>query len=248
MTQNLIVTGASRGIGAAVARLAGARGWSVCVNHRDSATEAEAVATAIRDAGGKAIAVQADTAVERDVEQLFLATESELGPIAGLVNNAGIVGRACRLDDTDPELLRRVFDVNVTGYFLCARQAVRRMSNRYGAAGGAIVNVASAASYIGGGGEWIHYAASKGAIDTMTIGLAREVAREGIRVNAVSPGLIETGLHAEAGMPDRVERLSPLVPMGRGGSANEVAETILWLLSSSASYVTGAIVPVTGGR
>lgn len=248
MTGTLVVTGASRGIGAAIARLAGARGWAICVNHRDSANEAESVAATIRDAGGNAIAVQADTAVEADVEQMFLAADAELGPVTGLVNNAGIVGRACRLDETDPSLLRWVFDVNVTGYFLCARQAVRRMSSRYGGSGGAIVNVSSAASYIGGGGEWIHYAASKGAIDTMTIGLAREVAKEGIRVNAVNPGLIETGLHADAGMPDRIERLAPMVPMGRGGSAEEVAETALWLLSPGASYVTGAVVPVTGGR
>ena len=248
MNQTLIVTGASRGIGAAVARLAGGRGWSVCVNYRAGRVEAESVAEHIRAAGGRAMVVQADTAVEADVDRLFAAANDEFGVVTGLVNNAGITGARCRLEDVEAAMLRQVLDVNVTGYFLCARAAVRRMSTAHGGVGGAIVNVSSAASYLGGGGEWIHYAASKGAVDTMTIGLAREVAREGIRVNAVCPGLIETGLHAAAGAPDRVEKLAPMVPMGRGGAPEEVAEAILWLLGDGASYVTGAIVPVTGGR
>jgi NAD(P)-dependent dehydrogenase (short-subunit alcohol dehydrogenase family) len=247
MSGALIVTGASRGIGAAVARLAGQRGWSVCVNYRNGRDEAESVAHDIRAAGGRALVVQADTAVEADVDRLFAAA-GELGPLKGLVNNAGIVGARCRLEDVEAGVLRQVLDVNVTGYFLCARAAVRRMSTARGGTGGAIVNVSSAASYLGGGGEWIHYAASKGAVDTMTVGLSREVAREGIRVNAVCPGLIDTGLHAAAGVPDRVEKLAPMVPMGRGGSPEEVAEAIVWLLGEGASYVTGAIVPVTGGR
>ena len=244
----LIVTGASRGIGAATARLAGRRGYSVLVNYNASEPEADAVVRDIRDAGGHAIRVRADTSLEKDVLDMFAVADRELGPLAGLVNNAGITGPMGRLTDLDAGVLRRVLEVNVTGYFLCAREAVRRMSAGRGGAGGVIVNVSSAASWIGSPHEWIHYAATKGATDTFTIGLAKEVASDGIRVNAVSPGLIETDIHAAGGDPERVARLAPEVPMQRSGSAEEVAQAILWLLSDQASYTTGAIIPVSGGR
>lgn len=247
MIDTLIITGASRGIGAAVARLA-ARQYSVVVNYaRDEAAASEVVRQLIA-AGGRAVAVQADVSVEKDVERLFAEAEKQLGPVRALVNNAGITGSLSWADAIRSEMLARVFAVNVTGTILCSREAVRRMSTGNGGSGGAIVNVSSRASEIGGAGEWVHYAASKGAVDTFTIGLAREVAAEGIRVNAVSPGLISTELHAAAGAPDRLERMAPTIPMKRAGTAEEVAEGIMWLLSPAASYVTGVILPISGGR
>jgi NAD(P)-dependent dehydrogenase (short-subunit alcohol dehydrogenase family) len=244
----LIVTGASRGIGAAIARLAGARGFSVAVNFARGEAEAEAIVQQIISAGGRACAVQADVAREEDVVRLFETAERELGPITGLVNNAAITGGFARVESVSASTLAQVMAVNVTGAFLCAREVVRRMSTRLGGSGGAIVNISSRAARTGSAGEWVHYAASKGAIDSFTIGLAREVATEGIRVNAVAPGLIETGLHAANGAPDRLERLTATIPMQRPGTSTEVAEAVLWLLSPAASYTTGAILEVGGGR
>jgi NAD(P)-dependent dehydrogenase (short-subunit alcohol dehydrogenase family) len=244
----LVVTGGSRGIGAATATLAGRLGYRVCVNYRVDKLAAETVVAGIVKAGGEAIAVQADVAREADVQRLFATVDDELGEPIGLVNNAGVIGRQGRVDQLDETRLRRIMTTNVISYFLCAKEAVLRMSTKYGGAGGAIVNVSSAASRIGSAGEYVDYAASKGAVDTMTIGLAREVAEEGIRVNAVRPGLIHTDIHARAGEPNRVARLAPEVPMKRGGHPEEVAATILWLLSEHASYVTGSIVDVSGGR
>jgi NAD(P)-dependent dehydrogenase (short-subunit alcohol dehydrogenase family) len=248
MTGTLIVTGASRGIGAATARLAAKAGYRVVVNYAKSREAAEAVAAEIAAAGGRAVAIGADVAVEAEVERLFAAAEEALGPLAGLVNNAGMLETACRLDEMTPERWQRVLATNVIGSFLCAKAAVRRLSTRHGGKGGAIVNLSSAASRLGSPSEFIDYAASKGAIDTLTVGLAKEVAREGVRVNAVRPGLIQTEIHAASGDPGRVERLKDFVPMGRGGTAEEVAEVIVWLLSEKASYVTGAIIDVSGGR
>jgi NAD(P)-dependent dehydrogenase (short-subunit alcohol dehydrogenase family) len=245
--QILVVTGGSRGIGAAVSRLAGRRGYTVIVNYARDGGAAQAVVDEIVQAGGHASPVQADVSREADVMRLFEAAD-RLGPLAGLVNNGGIAGGMCRVDSVSAQTLETVLAVNVVGPFLCAREAVRRMSTRHGGHGGVIVNMSSQAARIGGGGEWVHYAASKAAIDTMTIGLAREVADEGIRVNAVSPGLIETELHAANGSADRLARLAPAIPMKRAGSAEEVAENVLWLLSPGSSYVTGAIIPVSGGR
>ena len=244
----VIVTGASRGIGAAVATLAGARGFSVAVNFATGRSEAQAVAERVVSAGGRARAIHADIAREEDVVRLFETAERELGPIKALVNNAAITGGFARVDSVTPETLERVLAVNVTGAFLCAREAVRRMSTKRGGTGGAIVNISSRAARIGSAGEWVHYAASKGAIDSFTIGLAREVATEGIRVNAVAPGLIETGLHAANGAPDRLERLAATIPIQRPGTPLEVAEAVLWLLSAAASYTTGAILEIGGGR
>jgi NAD(P)-dependent dehydrogenase (short-subunit alcohol dehydrogenase family) len=244
----LIATGASRGIGAAIATLAGARGFSVAVNFFTGEKEARSVVEQIISAGGRACAIQADVGREEDIVRLFSTAERELGPIKALVNNAAITGGFARVDAVSSEMLARVMAVNVSGAILCAREAVRRMSTQRGGSGGAIVNISSRAAHTGAPGEWVHYAASKGAIDSFTIGLAREVAAEGIRVNAVAPGLIETGLHAANGEPDRLLRLAATMPMERPGTPLEVAEAVLWLLSRAASYITGAILEVGGGR
>ena len=244
----MIVTGGSRGIGAATARLAAVHGYSVAVNYIRGTEEAEKVAAEIRRDGGSATAIQADVADEKAVIQLFTEAERKLGSVSVLVNNAGTTGGFARADEVSQGLLNRLFATNVIGTMLCAREAVLRLSARHGGDGGSIINISSQAAIIGGAGEWAHYAATKGAINTFTIGLAREVAREGIRVNAVSPGLIDTGLHAAAGAPDRAMRLAPGIPMGRPGAAEEVAQVVLWLASPSASYITGAIVPASGGR
>jgi NAD(P)-dependent dehydrogenase (short-subunit alcohol dehydrogenase family) len=244
----LIVTGASRGIGAAIAKLAGGRSFSVAVNFSTGNAEAALIAEEIVSAGGCAGAIQGDISREEDVVRLFETAERELGPIKALVNNAAITGGLSRVDSVSEKTLAQVMAVNVTGSFLCAREAVRRMSTRHGGTGGAIVNISSRAAQIGSAGEWVHYAASKGAIDSFTIGLAREVATEGIRVNAVAPGPIETGLHAANNAPDRLNRLTPSIPMQRPGTTLEVAEAVLWLLSPAASYTTGAILAVGGGR
>jgi len=244
----LVVTGASRGIGAAIAKLASERGFSVAVNFLTGETEARAIAEQIIAAGGRACAIQADVAREEDVVRLFETAERELGPIKALVNNAAITGGFARVDSVSARTLTQVMAVNVTGAILCAREAVRRMSTRHGGTGGVIVNISSRAAKTGSAGEWVHYAASKGAIDSFTIGLAREVATEGIRVNAVAPGLIDTGLHAANGAPDRLERLAATIPMHRPGTPLEVAEGALWLLSPAASYTTAAILEIGGGR
>jgi len=244
----LIVTGASRGIGAAIATLAGERGYAVAVNFATSEGEAKKVVNEIVAAGGRAIAIQADVSREEDIARMFETAERDLGPIKALVNNAAITGGFARVEEVSSAALAAVLAVNVNGTILCSREAVRRMSTRLGGSGGAIVNISSRAAHTGSPGEWVHYAASKGAIDSFTIGLAREVATEGIRVNAVAPGLVDTGLHAANGDPGRLQRLMGTIPMGRAGTPNEVAEAVLWLLSSAASYATGAILQVGGGR
>lgn len=242
------MTGASRGIGAAVATLAGERGYAVLVNFATGETEAAKVVKRIVAGGGRAVAVQADVSQEDQIICMFEKAERELGPITALVNNAAITGGFARVEQVTSEALAKVFAVNVSGTILCAREAVRRMSTQRGGKGGAIVNISSRAAHTGSPGEWVHYAASKGAIDSFTIGLAREVATEGIRVNAVAPGLVETGLHAANGDPGRLQRLMGTIPMGRAGMPDEVAEGVLWLLSSAASYTTGAILQIGGGR
>lgn len=248
MNQVMIVTGGSRGIGAATARLAAARGYAVCVNYLKHEAAAQAVVESIEASGGKAIAVGADVASETEVIRLFETVDRTLGPLTALVNNAGILERQMRVEAMTADRLKRIFATNVVGAFLCAREAVRRMSVKHGGAGGAIVNVSSGAARLGSPGEYVDYAASKGAIDTLTIGLAQEVATEGIRVNAVRPGFIYTDIHASGGEPNRVERVKAFVPMKRGGQAEEVAHAILWLLSAEASFSTGTFIDVTGGK
>ncbi len=244
----LIVTGASRGIGAAIAKLAALRGYSVAVNFSTSAAAAKSIVDEIVAAGGRAFPVQADVSHEDQIIRMFETTEREIGPIKALVNNAAITGGFARVEEVTSAALTQVMSVNVNGTILCSREAVRRMSTRCGGVGGAIVNISSRAAHTGSPGEWVHYAASKGAIDSFTIGLAREVAAEGIRVNAVAPGLVDTELHAANGDPGRLQRLMGTIPMGRAGLPHEVAEGVLWLLSPAASYATGAILQVGGGR
>lgn len=248
MTKTLLITGGSRGIGAATAILAAQAGYAVALSYRRDADAAAEVVRGIEAAGGRALAVRADVGVEEDVARLFEAVRMELGPLSALVNNAGTLEKQGRVDELDAARLTRILTTNVIGAFLCAGAAVRAMSTRYGGAGGVIVNVSSRAAVLGSGGEYVDYAASKGAVDTLTVGLAREVAAEGIRVCGVRPGVIETEIHALGGEPGRVTRVAPGIPLGRGGTAHEVAEAIVWLLSPGASYVTGTLLDVSGGR
>lgn len=248
MEKILLVTGASRGIGAATSLLAARQGWSVVVNFNARGDEAQAVVQRIADEGGRAMALQADVSQEAQVLAMFDQIDRQWGRLSGLVNNAGVVDVPARLDQMSWQRWRRMFDVNVLGSLLCAREAVRRMSTRSGGTGGSIVNLSSAAARLGSPAQYLDYAAAKGAIDAMTVGLAKEVAAEGIRVNAVRPGLIETDIHASGGQPDRVRNLAHQVPMQRGGQAEEVAQAIVWLLSDAASYTTMALVDVSGGR
>lgn len=244
----LVVTGGGRGIGAATVRLAASRGYDVCVNYRANRSAAEGVVAEIRGLGRRGFAIAADVAIEADVVRLFEETDRQLGPLTALVNNAGVLERQGRVEQVDAARLSRIFATNVTGAFICAREAVKRMSTRRGGRGGAIVNVSSRAAVLGAPGEYVDYAASKAALDTLTVGLAKEVAGEGIRVNGVRAGIISTDIHASGGEPGRVDRLGPTLPMGRGGTADEVARAILWLLSDEASYTTGSFVDVSGGR
>ena len=247
-TRSVLVTGGSRGIGAATALLAAQRGWAVAVNYTHDAAAAQAVVARIRAVGGTALAVQADVSVEAAVLAMFVTIDRELPRLGALVNNAGVVDLPARVDATTMARLQRMFAINVFGSFICARAAVLRLSTKHGGAGGVIVNLSSAAARIGAPGQYVDYAAAKGAIDVFTLGLAKEVALEGIRVNAVRPGIIETEIHASGGTPDRAKQMAPLVPMQRAGSAAEVAQAIVWLMSDESSYTTGAVLDVTGGR
>jgi NAD(P)-dependent dehydrogenase (short-subunit alcohol dehydrogenase family) len=244
----VLVTGSGRGIGAATARLAARRGHAVFVNYAEREDRARAVVEEIRAGGGRAAMGRADVSREEEVEALFAAVDQELGPVTGLVNNAGITGPATRTEDYDAATVRRILDVNIMGTLLCTQAALRRMSTRRGGAGGSIVNLSSVAATLGGAGQWTAYAAAKGAVNSLTIGLSKELGPEGIRVNALLPGLIDTEIHAAAGVGDRLEKLAPSIPMGRIGTAEECAEAIVWLLSGEAAYITGALIPVTGGR
>jgi NAD(P)-dependent dehydrogenase (short-subunit alcohol dehydrogenase family) len=246
--RTVLVTGGSRGMGAAAAWLCAQRGWAVAVNYTSDAAAAQAVVVRIRDAGGTALAVQADVADEAQVLAMFATVERELPPLFGLVNNAGVVDIPSRVDVMTLPRLQRMFAINVFGTFMCSREAVKRLSTRHGGAGGVIVNLSSVAARLGAPGQYVDYAAAKGAIDSFTVGLAKEVALEGIRVNAVRPGIIATDIHASGGQPDRAREMAPMVPMQRAGSAEEVAEAIVWLLSDASSYTTGAVIDVSGAR
>ena len=248
MSQLVLITGGSRGIGAATALLAARHGYAVAVNYAANSLAADEVVRQIRQAGGQAMAVHADVANEAQVMAMFEKIDARFGRLSALVNNAGVVDQTTRVEAITLARLQRMFEINVFGSFLCAREAVRRMSTRHGGSGGAIVNVSSVAARLGAPGQYVDYAAAKGAIDTFTVGLAKEVAAEGIRVNAVRPGIIETDIHASGGLPDRARDMASQVPMQRAGSAEEVAESIVWLLGESSSYTTGALLDVTGGR
>ena len=248
MNKVLLVTGGSRGIGAATALLAAQQGWSVAVNYTANSLAADEVVRQIRAEGGQAMSVQADVADEAQVLRMFAHIDAKFGRLSGLVNNAGVVDVSARVDEMSVARWKRMFDVNVIGSLICAREAVRRMSTKHGGEGGSIVNVSSAAARLGSPGQYVDYAAAKGAIDAFTLGLAKEVAAEGIRVNAVRPGLIDTEIHASGGLPNRVKDLQHLVPAQRGGTAEEVAEAIVWLLGEGASYTTMSLIDVSGGR
>jgi NAD(P)-dependent dehydrogenase (short-subunit alcohol dehydrogenase family) len=248
MNPSLLVTGASRGIGAATAILAAQRGWDVAINYANDARAANAVAEQVRACGRRALVVQADVAVEAEVLAMFAAVDREFGALNGLVNNAGVVDSPARVEQMSVARLTRMFAINLTGSFVCAREAVKRMSTRHGGAGGVIVNLSSAAAKLAASNQYVDYAAAKAGIDIFTLGLAREVAAEGIRVNAVRPGIIDTDIHASGGQPDRAAQMAPQVPLQRAGTANEVAQAIVWLLSDESSYSTGAVIDVTGGR
>ncbi|RWC85202.1 MAG: SDR family oxidoreductase [Mesorhizobium sp.] len=248
MQKVLLVTGGSRGIGAAICRLGAKAGYRVAVNYASNKAAADALVAEIKAGGGDAVAVRGDVGKETDIVAMFGAVDRAFGRLDAFVNNAGIVDVKARVDEMEVSRLERMMRINVVGSFLCAREAVKRMSTRHGGSGGAIVNISSAAATLGSPGEYVDYAASKGAIDTFTIGLAREVALEGIRVNAVRPGIIDTEIHASGGQPDRIERFRDLLPMKRAGTADEVAGAVLYLLSDAASYTTGAILNVSGGR
>jgi NAD(P)-dependent dehydrogenase (short-subunit alcohol dehydrogenase family) len=243
-----VVTGGSRGIGAAIAKLLGANGYNVAINYANDQSAAQQVLTYLTSVGSRSVAIQGDVSREADVLRIFEIAQRELGPVRALVNNAAITGGFARVDQIDGAKLAQMLAVNVAGPILCAREAVRRMSTRHAGQGGAIVNISSLAARTGSAGEWVHYAASKGAVNTFTIGLAREVANEGIRVNAVAPGLVDTELHAANGEAGRIGRLNPTIPMGRAATAEEIAQGVLWLLSDAASYVTGTILEIGGGR
>ena len=247
-SRTVLVTGGSRGIGAAAALLAAERGWAVAVNYTNDAAAASGIVARIRDGGGTAIAVQADVSDEAAVLAMFATIDRDLPRLGALVNNAGVVDLQGRVDETTTARLQRMFAINVFGSFICAREAILRLSTKHGGSGGAIVNLSSAAARIGSPGQYVDYAAAKGAIDVFTMGLAKEVALEGIRVNAVRPGIIETDIHASGGTPDRAKQMAPLVPVQRAGSAEEVAQAIVWLMSDASSYTTGAVIDVTGGR
>lgn len=248
MRKVILITGGSRGIGRAIAHLAAQQGYAVCISYVNHASSAEEVVAHIQAQGGEAAAFRADVSQAVDVQALFQQLDAKFGRLNAMVNNAGILETQMRLEDMSAERIQRVFATNVLGSFLCAREAVRRMSSRHGGSGGAIVNLSSRAARLGAAGEYVDYAASKAAIDTLTIGLAKEVAAEGIRVNAVAPGLIRTDIHAAGGEPGRVDRLQASIPMQRGGTPEEVAQAVLWLLSDEASYITGSILDVSGGR
>lgn len=244
----LLVTGASRGIGAATALLAARQGWAVAVNYSQNAGAAEAIVQHIKAEGGQAVSIQADVGDEAQIKHLFTQVDAQLGRLTGFVNNAGVLDVAVRVDELSWERLERMMRINVIGAMFCAREAILRMSTKHGGKGGSIVNLSSVAARVGAPGQYVDYAASKGAIDTFNLGLAKEVAAEGIRVNAVRPGIIDTDIHASGGIPDRAKTMAPMIPMLRPGSADEVAQSIVWLLSDAASYVTGANLDVTGGR
>lgn len=248
MNRTLLITGASRGIGAATAVMAAQRGWDVAVNYTRDATAAEAVAAQVRAAGRRAFTVQADVGDEAQVLAMFERFDREWGPLGGLVNNAGVVDVAARVDEMSRARIERMFAINVFGSIYCAREAVKRMSTRHGGSGGSIVNLSSVASKLGSPAQYVDYAAAKGAIDVFTLGLAREVATEGVRVNAIRPGIIDTDIHASGGQPERARQLAPQIPMQRPGTADEIAAMVVWLLSEEASYTTGAVIDITGGR
>ena len=248
MNPVLLVTGGSRGIGAATALLAARQGWAVAVNYTQNAAAANAIVQQIKSGGGQAVSIQADVGDEAQIKHLFSQVDAQLGRLTGFVNNAGVLDVAVRVDELSWERAERIMRINVVGAMICAREAVLRMSTKHGGKGGAIVNLSSVAARLGAPGQYVDYAASKGAIDTFNLGLAKEVAAEGIRVNAVRPGIIDTDIHASGGIPDRAKTMAPMIPMLRPGSADEVAQSIVWLLSDAASYVTGANLEVTGGR